>query len=260
MIKDFEQRKKLNYNETFVSVIKSMSYKVIFAIAATLNMKIEQMNVKIIFLYDDVKEEIYVKQSSSHNNDINHVCKLNEVFYDLKQNSRIWYNTLFNFLVNMRFKSLNVDLSVFIKDQIIISIYVNDLLIVDLNTQIIVEIKNQLNSRFQMINLDSCSFYLKIKITCDRQNRVIRLKQVVYVKKILQDLNIWNAKSQVIFMNFMIRLKQIDDDYKSNFELRKLYQFVVNFLMYVMLSIRLNIAFVVFVISCYKSNFTNAHL
>lgn len=66
-----------------------MSYKIIFAIAAVLDLKIEQMNVKTAFLYDYVKEEIYVEQSSSHSDDINRVCKLNKALYDLKQSSRV---------------------------------------------------------------------------------------------------------------------------------------------------------------------------
>lgn len=52
----------------------------------------------------------------------------------------------------MKFKSLNVDLSVFVKKNIIISIYVDDLLIVNLSKQIIIKVKRQLNIYFYMFD------------------------------------------------------------------------------------------------------------
>jgi len=37
-----------------------MTYKVIFVIAAFYDYKLKQINVKITFLYSDLKEEVYV--------------------------------------------------------------------------------------------------------------------------------------------------------------------------------------------------------
>ena len=54
VIRGFEQKKELNYNEIFATVVKLMSYKALFAIAAALNLKIEQMNIKITFLYENI--------------------------------------------------------------------------------------------------------------------------------------------------------------------------------------------------------------
>jgi len=41
-------------------IVKSMTYKVIFVIAAFYDYKLKQINVKITFLYSDLKEEVYV--------------------------------------------------------------------------------------------------------------------------------------------------------------------------------------------------------
>ena len=54
VIRGFEQQKGRDYHNTFVSVIKFMSYKTIFALIAALNWDVKQMNVKIVFLYDNV--------------------------------------------------------------------------------------------------------------------------------------------------------------------------------------------------------------
>ena len=41
VVRGFEQQEGVDYNETFASVVKPMSYKMIFAIAAALDFKIE---------------------------------------------------------------------------------------------------------------------------------------------------------------------------------------------------------------------------
>jgi hypothetical protein len=59
-VKGFEQREGIDFNETFASVVKPMSYKMIFAITAALDLELEQIDVKTAFLYGLVNEEIYV--------------------------------------------------------------------------------------------------------------------------------------------------------------------------------------------------------
>ncbi len=41
-------------------IVKLMTYKVIFIIAVFYNYKLKQMNIKTAFLYNDLKEEVYV--------------------------------------------------------------------------------------------------------------------------------------------------------------------------------------------------------
>jgi hypothetical protein len=60
VIRDFDQIEKLNYTKIFAFVIKSMSYKVIYVITVVNDWKIEQMNVKIAFLYDNIEKDVYV--------------------------------------------------------------------------------------------------------------------------------------------------------------------------------------------------------
>ena len=43
-------------------MIKSMSYKSIFAIAAARDWEIEQIDVRTAFFYENVEEKIYIQQ------------------------------------------------------------------------------------------------------------------------------------------------------------------------------------------------------
>jgi hypothetical protein len=62
VVRGFKQEEGVNYHETFASVVKPMSYKALFAIAAAKDWEIEQMDVITTFLYGQVEEDIYIKQ------------------------------------------------------------------------------------------------------------------------------------------------------------------------------------------------------
>ena len=61
VVRGFKQWKGLNYYKTFALVIKPISYKLLFVIAAANNFEIEQMDVKTAFLYGDIDTEIYME-------------------------------------------------------------------------------------------------------------------------------------------------------------------------------------------------------
>lgn len=44
----------------------------------------EQFDVSTAFLYDEVEEEIYMRQSEGYSDGTNQVCRLNRSLYDLK--------------------------------------------------------------------------------------------------------------------------------------------------------------------------------
>ena len=162
------------------------------------------------------------------------------------------------FLKKHDFLSFDVDLSVFFNDKVIMIIYVDDFLIIESSRDYIQQVKLTLNKRFDMTNMRFLCYYLSMSIERDRLNRSLYLNQKNYLKKILRDHNIWNSKSIVTLMNIN-RLKIADLDYIVFVDQRLIYQFVVNFLMYVMLDIRLDLAFVVFVVSRYVFNFIDTH-
>ena len=69
VVKEFEQRYGLDYDQTFASVIKPMSYKTIFLLAAIHDWEIKHMNIKIAFLYSKIDEKVYVEQPTGFTKD-----------------------------------------------------------------------------------------------------------------------------------------------------------------------------------------------
>ncbi|KAJ0124118.1 Uncharacterized protein HZ326_31466, partial [Fusarium oxysporum f. sp. albedinis] len=160
VVRGFEQREGIDFNETFASVVKPMSYKMIFAIAAALDLELEQMDVKTAFLYGLVTEEIYVEQPEGFDDGSGRVCKLLRALYGLKQAPRVWYETLSTFLATLGFKPLLSDMGVFVKGHTFIAVYVDDLLIAGPSKDEIVAVKQALCNKFKMTDLGPCKYYL----------------------------------------------------------------------------------------------------
>jgi hypothetical protein len=259
VIREFEQVEELNYTKTFVSMIKSMNYKIMYVIIVVNDWKIEQMNVKTTFLYDKILEDVYVVQLTNFEQSINQVCKLNKALYDLKQSSRVWFETLIKFLFSLSYVSLNVEFNVFMKDDIMIVIYVNDLIFTKLNLATIFWLKNALNERFEMSDLDLCIYYLDMMIFRNRNLKQLTLNQSVYVEQMLRNHEMWDCKSLITFMNVSCRLIKISDEYTAEKSLRISYQSIVRSLMYIMLKTRSNIVYSISMISRYVFNLIQTH-
>jgi hypothetical protein len=88
MIRDFEQIEKLNYMKIFVSMIKLINYKIMYVIIVVNDWKIEQINVKIAFLYNKIHENVFVVQFTKFEQRINQICKLSQAAIQ-KQNCGI---------------------------------------------------------------------------------------------------------------------------------------------------------------------------
>ncbi|KAI1676237.1 RVT-2 domain containing protein [Pyrenophora tritici-repentis] len=178
VVRGFEQQEGIDYQETFAAVVKPMSYKAIFAIAAAKDLEIHQMDVKTAFLYGDIDNEICVEPPEGLRGSKGKLCRLRKALYGLKQSPRIWYQTLTEFM-----KSLYV------------AIYVDDLLLAGPNLDEIQTLKSSLAKRFEMSDLGECQFYLGMKITRDRASRTLWLSQQGYLRKVLED-SAWETARQ----------------------------------------------------------------
>jgi hypothetical protein len=135
------------------------------------------------------------------------------------------------------------------KNEIIIVIYVNDLIFTKFNFATIFWLKNALNKRFEMSDLDSCTYYLDMMIFKNRYLKQLILNQNVYVEQMLQNHEIWNCKSLIIFMNVSCRLIKTFDEYTIDKNYKINYQLIVKLLMYIMLKTRFDIIYSISVIN-----------
>ncbi|CAI7843598.1 unnamed protein product [Closterium sp. NIES-54] len=113
VIKGFQQREGIEFQEVFSPVSKASTLRLLLAAAAVCGWKVEQMDVKTAFLYGLVDEEIYMKQPEGYDDGSGRVCKLNKAIYGLKQAPRYWYARLVEALEALGFKVSGSDESLF---------------------------------------------------------------------------------------------------------------------------------------------------
>ncbi|CAI7867597.1 unnamed protein product [Closterium sp. NIES-53] len=89
VIKGFQQREGIDFQEVFVPVAKAPTLRLLLAAAAVCGWKVEQMDVKTAFFYGVVDEEIYMKQPEGYDDGSGRVCRLNKAIYSLKQAPRL---------------------------------------------------------------------------------------------------------------------------------------------------------------------------
>lgn len=259
VVRGFEQVEGLDYVETFASVVKPMSYKALFAMAAAQDLEIEQMDVTTAFLYGKVNEEIYVEQPTGLDDGTRRVCRLNRALYGLRQAPRIWYETIAKFFEEQGLRCIDADYSVFTDGTTYVALYVDDLLIIGPLIDTINKLKKALSHRFKMVDLGPCHYYLGMEITRDRPRRTLWLSQAGYLDKILLDHKMVDANAVATPMETSLRLTVAEKDHQSPPSFVKQYQSAVGSLMYAMLGTRPDIAFAVSVVSRYASNPTETH-
>ena len=197
VVKGFEQRFGIDYKETFAAVVKSMTYKVIFAIVAFYDFELEQMDVKTAFLNGTLKEVVYVVQPTGYEKEKEEgkVCRLKKALYGLKQAPRRWYEVMHHFLISFGYTRLHTDNSVFRNGNLIVAIYVDDILLCGPKKDEIQDLKAKLSSQFEMTDCGPCKHYLGMLIERNRVQRTLTLSQKTYLTGVLKDFGLQNAKA-----------------------------------------------------------------
>ena len=150
-----------------------------FAIAVYYNLDIDQMDVKTAFLYGLIDQPIYVeipKESETEANK-NMVYRLVKALYGLNQFPRLWYERLSGFLLEkLDLACIHADHTIFITKEghngPIISTFVDNIKIIALTESgIIQQVKAELTVAFLMVDMGPISFYLRLKVERNRDNR-----------------------------------------------------------------------------------------
>ncbi|WVZ54196.1 hypothetical protein U9M48_005033, partial [Paspalum notatum var. saurae] len=160
--KRFTQREGIDFVKTFSPVAKFISIRIISALTAYYDLELHQMDVKIAFLNGHLEREIYMLQREGFGE--NMVCKLNRSIYGLKQASRQWYILFDNTITSYGFSMTEGDHCIYTKiiggNFVLLSLYVDDILIVFNDKATLTEIKAWLSSKFDMKDMGEASYVL----------------------------------------------------------------------------------------------------
>ncbi|KAE8707942.1 hypothetical protein F3Y22_tig00110365pilonHSYRG00006 [Hibiscus syriacus] len=264
VVKGYAQKEGIDFNEIFSPVVRLTTVRVVLAICATLNLHLEQLDVKTAFLHGNLEEEIYMLQPEGFEEDEkkNLVCRLNKSLYGLKQAPRCWYKRFDSFIMCLGYNRLNADPCAYFKrsgdnDFVILLLYVDDMLVAGPNKDHIEELKAQLAREFEMKDLGSANKILGMQIHRDRSNRKIWLSQKNYLKKILSRFNMQDCKpiSTPLPINFKLSSSMSPSSEEERMEMSRVpYASAMGSLMFAMICTRQDIAQAVGVVSRYMAN------
>lgn len=128
------------------------------------------MNVKSAFLNGLLQEEIYVEKPAGFSvpRSENMVYLLKKALYGLKQAPRAWYSHMDNYLLDLGFERSLSESTLYDKkfgsNIIIISLYVEDLLVTRNNIALIEEFKKDIMKVFEMIDLGEMTYFIRMEI------------------------------------------------------------------------------------------------
>jgi len=189
----FTQRKGIDYREVFSPVVRYSSIRTLLAIANQYDMEIHQMDVISAYLNGVLEEEIYMKQLPGYVDPKNptKVCRLRKSLYGLKQSARCWNASFDNYLKSEGYLSCPTDFCVYSKTIgesiiILIALFVDDTIIICNNADVLKEVKQKLNRRYEMQDQGRIHYFLGMSIKRDRENKILTIDQSLYIEKVLQ--------------------------------------------------------------------------
>ena len=157
--KGYSQQYGIDYKETFAPVAKMTTIHTLIVVASIRQWHISQLDVKNAFLNGDLQEKVYMAPPPSISHDSGYVCQLKKALYGLKQAPRAWFEKFYIVISSLRFVSSSHDSALFIKStdagRIILSLYVDDMIINGDDIDDISLLKTELDRQFEMKDLDS---------------------------------------------------------------------------------------------------------
>nr|GEV05099.1 hypothetical protein [Tanacetum cinerariifolium] len=133
------QEEGIDYDELFTHVARIEAIRLFLAYASFMGFTVYQMDVKSVFLYGTIDEEVYVMQPPRFQNleYSARVYKVEKAMYGLHQAPRAWYGTLSKYLLSNGFQRGKIDQTLFIRRQrgdfILVQVYVDDIIFGSLN-------------------------------------------------------------------------------------------------------------------------------
>nr|GEX80342.1 zinc finger, CCHC-type [Tanacetum cinerariifolium] len=208
----------------------------------------------------NLEKEVYMKQPEGFVMPCNEhkVCKLVKSLYGLKQAPKQWHQKFNEVVLSSGFLLNQSDKYVYNKFDdsgkgVIISLYVDDMLIYGTDQNQVNKTKKFLSSRFSKKDMGEADAILGIKIK--RENKGIVITQSHYIERILKKFNREDCSPVSTLMDPVEKLKPNTGKHVDRLE----YSRAIVCFMYAMTSTRLDIAYAVGKLSMFTSNLSRQH-
>lgn len=207
----------------------------------------------------DIDHEIYMNQPEGfeENPEGDLVCKLNKSLYGLKQAGKVWYEKILGTLSSMGFKPLHSDQCIFQYPykKFYLALYVDDLLIISNDTELIAEFKQKISTHFPMKDLGLAKNILGMEIVQSKPGE-ISVSQTNYINSILERFKVTDMIPKQIPLPTGTNLNKS----QNSQEMKKYpYQQAVGAVMYCMIASRPDISYAITYLSQFNSCYDKSH-
>lgn len=166
-------------------VMSDLSFRLLLSFGVKHKMFIHHLDVCTAYLNADIDEEVYVECPPGFDQDKGHVFKLNKCLYGLRSSALAWYNKIKGILIEIGLIKSKLDECVFYKridhKLLIIGVYVDDILLLSDDIDLLNEIKFEINSKVTLSDQDTISHFLGINIKYNRNDGVMLISQSDYI-------------------------------------------------------------------------------
>ena len=264
----YSQTYGIDYEEVFSPVARYSSIRTLLALANAHDLEIHQMDVTTAFLNGTLEHDIYMKQPEGFVDPEhpNHVCKLKRSIYGLKQSARCWNQTLDVFLLKNGYRKSNADSCIYVKSVkrengfisfVILAVYVDDIIPVSNDPEMLALEKQSLSKEFQMVDQGELQFILGMSVKRDRKKKTLFISQEKYLENTLNRFGMKDCKpvSTPLETGKTFHKRTTDEE---PFD-KETYQQAVGCLTYVSTATRPDIAAAVGLLSQYMADPSNDH-
>ena len=233
VVKGYAQMVGVDFSETFAPVARLDTIRILLALAAQNGWTIHQMDVKFAFLNGYLEEEIFVEQPEGFviQGEEEKVYLLKKALYGLKQAPRVWYNRIDAHLLDLGFTKSLSEFTLYLRkindELLVVSLYVDDLLVTGSNMEQIDVFKREMKNVFEMTDLGKMTFFLGMEVQ-QKQNEIFICQQK-YAKEILKKFNMEECRSTATPMNQKEKFCKEDGAAKID---ETLYRTLIGCLMY----------------------------
>lgn len=258
------QIKGFDFRDTYASVGKIDSLRLLLALAVSKKLLIRQFNVKTAFLNGDMKDAVYCKQVLGFVDpaNIHKVWRLNKSLYGTKQAARRWQQHFEKTASKFGLRSTTSDEAVYVlmdnRGFLVIHLHVDDSLVFCDNITLLTAFETFIHSQYELKWTTDLTLYLGIKLDINSHKNTIKISQPQYVESILDCFAMINCKATESPLSTKTSLLPgTAEDVESAQDLP--FQQLVGCLQWLALTTRPDIAYAVSQVSRFNSAWTLEH-
>ncbi len=264
----YGQRTGIDVENTFAPVVKSITVRLIIALAFMFSMHIHQLDVSNAFCYAKIEGDVYMDPPPDFQLPPGHCFKLYRSLYGLRSSPRSWWKTIHGFIKSLGFKPCILEPCLYYMmykgHRVYLTIYVDDIVIACADLTILTEIKKRFCERFDMSDMGELEHFLNVRVT--RTKNYIQLDQSTYAEKILTKYAAFLGPSNKVRksplpVDAMDRINCTDSENSSQEEEgvdNYPYRSLLGAMLYLSMNTRPDIAYAVGLLSRYASKPTKA--